>query len=292
MQLQMPWAESLKSWMQEPWSPSWTESLQEWQKEQMLMTWQWLRLMKRYIDKSGKLQYWLELPRCGWTYMWLIGCPPNMKIQYLRLQLSRSLTEKYRIWNTCSEMMQILRREKLSFEGGKSLCSTKEPSTITTHQLVNQKKFVVCGPHRSLSSCHEWMTLRCCTLGSAVNSVPATWPVLVAQNDHAGAEGNQQLQAMWPAWRYSYQSCSATHHCYAPLELLHIEFTSIETTMELDQPPNVVNILIFGDYFKKHLMAYVTPNQTAKTIAKFLWQGYILIFRAPAKLLSDWGANF
>ena len=39
-------------------------------------------------------------------------------------------------------------------------------------------------------------------------------------------------------------------------------------------------------------MAYVTPDQTAETVIKFLYQGYILIFRAPARLLSDWGANF
>ena len=62
--------------------------------------------------------------------------------------------------------------------------------------------------------------------------------------------------------------------------------------MELDQPPNVVSILVFCDHFTKHIMAYVTPNQTAKTVAKFLWQGYISIFGAPAKLLSDWGTNF
>ena len=35
----------------------------------------------------------------------------------------------------------------------------------------------------------------------------------------------------------------------ALLELLHIDFTSIETTMELDQCPNVVNILVFCDHF-------------------------------------------
>ena len=46
--------------------------------------------------------------------------------------------------------------------------------------------------------------------------------------------------------------------------------------MELDQPPNVVNILVFCDHFTKHVMAYVTFGQTAKTAAKFLWQGYIL----------------
>ena len=30
-----------------------------------------------------------------------------------------------------------------------------------------------------------------------------------------------------------------------PLELLHVDFTSIETTMDLDQPPNMVNLLVF-----------------------------------------------
>ena len=61
---------------------------------------------------------------------------------------------------------------------------------------------------------------------------------------------------------------------------------------ELDQPQNVVNVLVFCDHFMKHIMGYVTPNQTAKTVAKFLWQGYISNFGAQAKLLSDWGANF
>ena len=28
-----------------------------------------------------------------------------------------------------------------------------------------------------------------------------------------------------------------------PLEVLHVDFTSIETMMELDQPPNMVNLL-------------------------------------------------
>ena len=42
----------------------------------------------------------------------------------------------------------------------------------------------------------------------------------------------------------------------------------------------------------RHVMASVTPDQMAKTVPKFLWQGYILIFGALAKLLSDWGATF
>ena len=78
----------------------------------------------------------------------------------------------------------------------------------------------------------------------------------------------------------------------APLDFLHVDFTSKETTLEPNQLPRVANILVFQDHFMKHMLAYVTPNQTAKAIAKFLYQGYISIFGAPARLLSDRGANF
>ena len=78
----------------------------------------------------------------------------------------------------------------------------------------------------------------------------------------------------------------------APLDLLHVDFTSIETTLELNQSPRVANILVFQDHFTKHVLAYVTPNQTAKTITKYLYQGYISIFGVLARLLSDRGANF
>ena len=65
-----------------------------------------------------------------------------------------------------------------------------------------------------------------------------------------------------------------------PLDLLHVDFTSIETTMELNQSRRVANILVFQDHFTKHVLVYVTPNQTAKTITKFLYGGYISIFGA------------
>ena len=78
----------------------------------------------------------------------------------------------------------------------------------------------------------------------------------------------------------------------APLDLLHVNFTSIETTLEPNQLPRVANILVFQDHFMKHMLAYMTLDQTAKTIAKFLYGGYISIFGAPARLLSDRGASF
>ena len=78
----------------------------------------------------------------------------------------------------------------------------------------------------------------------------------------------------------------------APLDLLHVDFTSIETTLELNQLPRVANVLVFQDHFTKHVLAYVAPDQTAKTIAKFLYGGYISIFGAQASLLSDRGTSF
>ena len=77
-----------------------------------------------------------------------------------------------------------------------------------------------------------------------------------------------------------------------PLDLLHVNFTSIETTLELNQLPRVANILVFQDHFMKQVLAYVTPDQTAKTVAKFLYRGYIFIFGTLARLLSDRGASF
>ena len=53
----------------------------------------------------------------------------------------------------------------------------------------------------------------------------------------------------------------------APLELLHITFTSIEIN-----PQNIMNILVLCDHFTKKHHGGHDPNQTARTIDKFLWQ--------------------
>ena len=39
----------------------------------------------------------------------------------------------------------------------------------------------------------------------------------------------------------------------APLDLLHIDFTSIDMMMELNQLPTVASVLVFKDHFKKHI---------------------------------------
>ena len=78
----------------------------------------------------------------------------------------------------------------------------------------------------------------------------------------------------------------------APLDLLHVDFTSIKTMLEPNQSPRDANVLVFQDHFMKHMLAYVTPDQMVKIITKFLYQGYISIFGALARLLSDRGVSF
>ena len=54
---------------------------------------------------------------------------------------------------------------------------------------------------------------------------------------------------------------------YVPLKLVHVDFTSIESTMELNQQPSVKNILVITDHFTRYSMAFVTKDQKAKTVS-------------------------
>ena len=78
----------------------------------------------------------------------------------------------------------------------------------------------------------------------------------------------------------------------APQDILHVDFTSIKTMLDSNQSPRVTNVLVFQNHFTKHVLAYVTPDQTAKTIAKYLYGGYISIFGALTRLLSDKHVSF
>ena len=75
---------------------------------------------------------------------------------------------------------------------------------------------------------------------------------------------------------------------YAPLELVHVDFTSVESTMELIRPPSIRNVLVIMDHFTQK----TTKDQMAKTVVRVLYKRFITVFSTPTKLFSDWGANF
>ena len=79
---------------------------------------------------------------------------------------------------------------------------------------------------------------------------------------------------------------------YVLLELVHLDYTSIESTMELNRPPVVKNVLMMMDHFMRYTLVVVTKDQTAKTVMKVFYEHFIAVFGVPAKLLSDRGVNF
>ena len=80
--------------------------------------------------------------------------------------------------------------------------------------------------------------------------------------------------------------------CSGPGELLHVDSTSIEETVPLKEDPVICNVLVLQDHFSKYVVAYVMKDQTARTAAETLRNGYFGLFGAPAYLVSDQGKAF
>ena len=78
----------------------------------------------------------------------------------------------------------------------------------------------------------------------------------------------------------------------APLQLVHLNFTSFEMTTDLNELPKVKHVLVIVDHFRKYTRAYVTKDQKALTAAKTLYGGCISIFGAPKRILTDQGKAF
>ena len=47
---------------------------------------------------------------------------------------------------------------------------------------------------------------------------------------------------------------------HAPLELVHVDFTSMESTMELNKPPSIKNVLVITDHFMHYALAVMTKH--------------------------------
>ena len=108
----------------------------------------------------------------------------------------------------------------------------------------------------------------------------------------AGHQGQHRILALaqerfwWPMMVEDYQAIvRGCPHCqafegevpraplcpirvYAPLELVHLDYTSIESTMELNKPPVVKNVLVMTDHFSRYALVVVTKDQMAKTVVK------------------------
>lgn len=72
-----------------------------------------------------------------------------------------------------------------------------------------------------------------------------------------------------------------------PLQLVCMDFLSLEPDRS-----NTRDILVITDFFTKYAVAIPTPNQKARTVAKCLWENFIVHYGFPERLHSDQGPDF
>ena len=80
--------------------------------------------------------------------------------------------------------------------------------------------------------------------------------------------------------------------CTEPLDLVHIDYVSMEVTVGMTEKPVVKNVLVVEDHFTHFTQAYVTNNHTACTTARVLYNEFFSVFGFPRRLMSDQVSEF
>ena len=77
-----------------------------------------------------------------------------------------------------------------------------------------------------------------------------------------------------------------------PLDLVHIDFVSMETTVPAMKKPIVQKVLVVIDHFMRYVQAYPVDNEQAETVADTLYNKYFCTFGFPHWLMSDQAQAF
>ena len=77
-----------------------------------------------------------------------------------------------------------------------------------------------------------------------------------------------------------------------PLDLVNIDFVSIETTLATKKKPVVQKVLVVIDHFMRYVQAYPVDNEQAETVADALYNKYFCTFGLPCRLMSDQAQAF
>lgn len=72
-----------------------------------------------------------------------------------------------------------------------------------------------------------------------------------------------------------------------PMELVCMDYLSLEPDSH-----NTKDILVITDHFTKYAVAIPTKDQKATTVAKALWEQFLVYYGFPERLLSDQGRDF
>ena len=77
-----------------------------------------------------------------------------------------------------------------------------------------------------------------------------------------------------------------------PLDSVHIDFVSMETTMPAMKKPIVQKVLVVIDHFTRFVQAHPVDNEQAETVADTLYNKYFCTFGFPCWLMSDQAQAF
>ena len=80
--------------------------------------------------------------------------------------------------------------------------------------------------------------------------------------------------------------------CTEPLDLVHIDYVSMEVTVGVKEKPVIKNVLVVEDHFTCYPQAYVTNNHTVCTTACILYNEFFSVFGFPRRLMSDQASEF
>ena len=64
--------------------------------------------------------------------------------------------------------------------------------------------------------------------------------------------------------------------CTKPLDLVHIDYVSMEVTVGIKEKPVVKNVLVVEDHFTRYTQVYITDNHTVCTTACVLYNEFFL----------------
>ena len=95
-----------------------------------------------------------------------------------------------------------------------------------------------------------------------------------------------------PYFRSQTQDTPIGAHWTQPLDLVHINYVSMEVTVGIKEKPVMKNVLVIKDNFTCYTQAYVTKNHAAHTTVRVLYNEFFSVFAFPRRLMSDQAAEF
>ena len=66
--------------------------------------------------------------------------------------------------------------------------------------------------------------------------------------------------------------------CTEPMDLVHVDYVSMEVTMATQEKPVIKNVLVVVVHFTRYVQAFVTWNQMARMTARVLYNEYFSVF--------------